>query len=311
MTTPSESLVKSIIDNFSWSHIKGSKLRTCWVEVDPTLASAILSALNKNNRPISKVLVDKYKIDMDNGTWGTGESNICISDTYRLLNGQHRLAAVVAHGKPVGFMFTFGLSNKEFMNMDAGKKRTNAQKLIIGGVATRYASQLSSVANYLLEYQHGGIGGNGYGVSPTSDEIYSCVKRWVTEFTQSIAWVKANLKRYKINSADAAFAHFCITQGRLKGSGKNFIDLFTSYSNGDISKYDLTKSGSDNHPIVALADQFTLEMGMTIQDQHITRIRKGVHICEAFTRDLAGERFRKFTQTQWPQKSVFGDFDIA
>jgi hypothetical protein len=306
-----KALAKALVDGFPWANLKGAKngLRTCWVEVTPDMASAIIENLNENNRPISGNLVDKYKIDMDNGTWGIGESNICISNTYRLLNGQHRLAAVILHGAPIGFMFTFGLTNAEFMNMDAGKKRTTAQKLVIGGVTKTNATQISAVANYLLEYTHGGLG--GYSVSPTADEVYKCAQKWVAQFQQSISWVKANLKRYKIATADAAFAHFCIMNGKLKNEGKNFIAQFTSYINGDISKYDLTKNGDDNHPIVALADQFTKEIGMKVQDQHINRIGKGVHIMEAFTRSLAGERFRRFDQVQWTSKNIIGDFDIA
>jgi hypothetical protein len=310
-TKQNKAMAKALVDGFPWANLKGSKngLRTCWVEVTPEIAQGILDNLNDNNRPISENKVDEYAIVMNNGAWGIGESNICISNTYRLLNGQHRLAAVIRHGKPVGFTIMFGLTNAEFLNMDAGKKRTVAQKLVIGGVATKNATQLEALATYLLEYTNGGIG--GYSSNPTPDEKYKCAQKWVVEFQKSIGWVKANLKRYKIASADAAFAHFCILNGKLKNEGKNFIDQFTSYINGDISKYNLTKNGDDSHPIVALADQFTKEIGMKVQDQHINRIGKGVHIMEAFTRSLAGERFRRFEQVQWTSKNVIGDFDIA
>lgn len=302
---------RALVDGFPWHRNKGAPIKSCWVEVTPEMANAIIDNMNDNNRPISENLVDKYCIDMDNGTWGIGESDICISKTYRLLNGQHRLLAVISHGKPIGFKFSFGYENSEFKNMDAGKKRTNAQKLVIGGITTKNATQVSALSTYLLEYMKGALGGGS--INPTSDEVMKCAKRWEPEFQKSISWMKANLKRYKIAAADSAFAHFCITNGRLKREGKDFIDLFTSYINGCISRFDLpgNKNGESDYAVVALADQFTKEIGVKVQDQHFNRIGKGVHIMEAFTRHLSGDRFRRFDQVQWTSKSVIGDFDIA
>jgi len=69
------------------------------VEVTPDLANKWLRNHNQSNpRTASMSVVRKYAKDMTDGRWGMDPNPICFGPNDELLNGQHRLMAVVESG---------------------------------------------------------------------------------------------------------------------------------------------------------------------------------------------------------------------
>lgn len=112
-------------------------LNARWIEITPALALRWLTN-NIRNRPVSHDVVLAYARDMKNGEWQSTHQGIAFNDKDELIDGQHRLHAVVLSGCTIRMMVTFGLpsviAGKEVTPMDCvdrGKPRSVADQLKI------------------------------------------------------------------------------------------------------------------------------------------------------------------------------------
>lgn len=112
-------------------------LRSQWMDVTPEIAQRWLEN-NFRNRPIAEDVVAAYARDMTNGIWVPTHQGVAFNDQDALIDGQHRLHAIVRCGKTVRMMVTFGLPSKiegaEMTTMDAvdrGRTRSVADQLKI------------------------------------------------------------------------------------------------------------------------------------------------------------------------------------
>lgn len=114
------------------------------VLVDKAYAEQLLTG-NINNRSVKSDCVKRYAIDMAKGNWkeDTGEL-IKISDTNRLLDGQHRLMAIIESGVSINLHICYGLSDSVFDVIDTGKGRSGGDALQIIGAknATNLAAMI-------------------------------------------------------------------------------------------------------------------------------------------------------------------------
>jgi hypothetical protein len=110
-----------------------------WMDVDPAIARRWLEN-NFRNRFVKEDVVQAYARDMLNGTWVPTHQGIAFNDQDALIDGQHRLKAVIMSGVTVRTMVTFGLPSvidgREMTTMDAvdrGRTRSVADQLKIQG----------------------------------------------------------------------------------------------------------------------------------------------------------------------------------
>lgn len=106
------------------------------VHVTPELAAQILVDHNHSNRKIRPSVVNKYARLMSNGDWKVTPEAICVSVTGRLLQGQHRLLAIVKSGASCNFLFATGFADDVFDVLDRGAGRSTADAL---GIPQRLA----------------------------------------------------------------------------------------------------------------------------------------------------------------------------
>ena len=112
-------------------------LRSVWMDVTPEQARAWLER-NFRNRPVSEDVVASYARDMLRGAWVGTHQGIAFNDRDELIDGQHRLRAILRAGIPIRLMVTYGLPAKikgaEMTTMDAvdrGRTRSVADQLKI------------------------------------------------------------------------------------------------------------------------------------------------------------------------------------
>lgn len=91
--------------------------------VTPELAKEYLSH-NTLNRVLNKRYIGKYVEEMKKGLWTLSNDAIIFSENGRLLNGQHRLNAVVQSGVSCEFLVGFGYPESTFNVLDSGKARS-------------------------------------------------------------------------------------------------------------------------------------------------------------------------------------------
>jgi hypothetical protein len=110
-------------------------LRSQWIDITPALAKTWLEN-NFRNRPLREDTVKAYARDMILGLWVATHQGIAFNDKDELIDGQHRLSAIVLANKTVRMMVTFGLpsqiAGKQMTTMDAvdrGATRSVGQTL--------------------------------------------------------------------------------------------------------------------------------------------------------------------------------------
>lgn len=99
------------------------------ITVTPKIAEYILDTMNTGNRPIKKGVVMKYSKIMEDGNWRFSPETISVSKSGKLLNGQHRLLAVVNSGMTAKFLFATGFDDDVFSVLDRGATRTRSDAL--------------------------------------------------------------------------------------------------------------------------------------------------------------------------------------
>jgi len=90
--------------------------------ITPQQAELYLAA-NRGNRNIVQSHVEALARDIKNGQWMFNAQPICFSRSGRLLNGQHRLSAVIEAGQPIEVMVMRGLPEEAFETYDKQAKK--------------------------------------------------------------------------------------------------------------------------------------------------------------------------------------------
>src|ERR1035437_3696916 len=78
--------------------------------VNPNFADDVLKNRNPNNRHRDDRRVAKYAQDILLNNWHMTNDDICFDIHGNLMNGQHRLAAVVLSQRPAMMSFKFGVA---------------------------------------------------------------------------------------------------------------------------------------------------------------------------------------------------------
>jgi hypothetical protein len=102
------------------------------ITVTPELARKWLEA-NKANRRLRRRDVANYARDMAAGRWLMNGEAVKFDTADLLLDGQHRLHAVITAGVPVPMLVIFGLPRETQATMDAGLKRTTGDAFSLRG----------------------------------------------------------------------------------------------------------------------------------------------------------------------------------
>ncbi|MER5685320.1 hypothetical protein [Streptomyces sp. NPDC002205] len=120
------------------------------LSVSPKLAGQWLK-LNTNNRPLSKNTVQQLAAQIQRGEWQLTHQGIAFDEDDVLIDGQHRLAAIVKAGTTVPLTVTHGVPRTAFTVMDTGRKRTGRDALALVGEAnaTHLAAALRGLHLYL------------------------------------------------------------------------------------------------------------------------------------------------------------------
>lgn len=108
-----------------------TKMNVTMKSITPALARQML-AKNTGNRPINESHVDMLTKEMSMGRWKVNGDTICLNGD-RLIDGQHRLKAIVKSGVTVQTLVVEGLDSDVFDTKDVGRRRSAADTLSVRG----------------------------------------------------------------------------------------------------------------------------------------------------------------------------------
>lgn len=119
--------------------------------VTPDMAAALL-ANNGHNRKLNANRVQGLVAAMRSGEWRLNGETIIVSDTGKLMDGQHRLKAVMAFGQPVQLLVAYGANEDAFHTIDTGKGRSPGDILSMSDV--RNPTACAAVAKLVWQIIH-------------------------------------------------------------------------------------------------------------------------------------------------------------
>ena len=95
------------------------------VYVTPELAQKWLLETNNFNRPINQAAVDMYVRQIKSGLWRRTHQGVAFDTNGTLIDGQHRLMAIVKAGVTVAVLIFVNESIENYEYIDCGRNRSN------------------------------------------------------------------------------------------------------------------------------------------------------------------------------------------
>ena len=122
----------------------------------PDKAQTILDTRNPANRLISGVHMSKIADDMRNGRFDSHNGEAIRFDTNgNLIDGQHRLAAIVDSGVAIELLTMKGLAPESRHTIDQGRRRSVSDRLRMEDIIDKYRAKHVSAVRFLLGMHDG------------------------------------------------------------------------------------------------------------------------------------------------------------
>lgn len=122
------------------------------VFVSPNIAKMLLKDLYDEQRPYHDTYAQRYAADMAAGLWNPDNPQpIIISDTGKVIDGQHRLHAVIISGCTVPMYIARGASESTYKVVDSNVSRSVPDR--IGNVPS--AAQVSALSKRIISLDAG------------------------------------------------------------------------------------------------------------------------------------------------------------
>lgn len=183
------------------THDKLPGIEVYLLEINPQVAAELLELNTKGQRTISRDAVERYATDMATLDWVFNGAAILISNTNELLDGQHRLSAIIESGESQVVLIVRGIDPVAMATIDAGRKRSYADSLKIRGFANHTA--VAAINARIWYWFHGNYGTRG--VARVGDPKYLSS---TPSNAQKDFWMAQVEKAYDITiSAAATFAN--------------------------------------------------------------------------------------------------------
>ncbi len=186
-----------------------------FVKVTPELAADWLHH-NRKNRRLKDAMVEGYTIDMRNGAWMTTHQGIAFDADENLIDGQHRLQAIVRAKSPVLMLVTSGWpaatdKRKTMDAVDRGAARTLADQLHVQhDVDKRDAGRVVQICNALAAIS--------FGLSRVRKSSTDTILAVFALYKKELEWVLANpIKEHGIKQSTVIA---CIAMGRAVWADK-------------------------------------------------------------------------------------------
>jgi hypothetical protein len=170
--------------------------------ITPIKAQIMLKS-NPKNRNINEAHVDFLASQMKSGKWAANGQTVVFDEHDILMDGQHRLNAIVSSGVPVEFLVVRGADPKTMNTIDTGKSRSAGDVFTLNNVMN--ANCVSSTAKFLMIFENKTLHVSGSSKKCPNDYIYD----YYMKRAESIQWAlsvgkKMNLSNSKLSQTACA-----------------------------------------------------------------------------------------------------------
>lgn len=177
---------------------------------------------NVTNRPLNERHANSLAEEMGAGRWKTNGEPIIRGTDGRIIDGQHRLEAVIRSGRKIKFLVVEGVSNDVFDTIDLGRKRSAADTLAISGEAD--AKPLASSLQLFGKYMFESMRNRSFTLSPQQIEMLLENNRDITLSVKAMKEKEEALgRKAPIPFSALVFCHYVFSKRDAKLADK-FID---------------------------------------------------------------------------------------
>lgn len=206
--------------------------------VTPAIAKRYLDS-SIGNRPLSAATIKNYANTMKNGGWKLNGVPIVFDESGHLLDGHHRLYAIINADCSVEMSVTRGVATDTFTTFDCGRHRNLGQLLAINDVPNYNDTAAVVSANVSLEVS-GQLGNSNSAkrYNLTNDVYYLKYKNDPEDYDECTAFAKKCYKQakiLKISWIGGATYYLSHTGGYDIDYVKKFFKAVCSLENSDIT----------------------------------------------------------------------------
>lgn len=144
------------------------------MKITPQVAQVWLGG-NIHNRNLREKAYQAYARDMLQGKWDLNGESIKFSSDGTLIDGQHRLHAVISAGVSIHSLVVFDLDISTQGTVDTGSARTFSDRLGLEGEP--HASTLAALLKRIKEWENHEYFGSGWTEKPTHEELAALLER--------------------------------------------------------------------------------------------------------------------------------------
>lgn len=207
-----------------------------------------LLAKNGVNRPLSLKRVTRYADAMRKGQWQLNGEPIIVSENGRLMEGQHRLSAVIESGvESIPMYVITGTSEDTFKTLGSGAARTAADWFKIRG-ETHYAHLAATLTRLWFYETSGGMSmhNSGSDATPSKTDLDDLLDKFpkIRDSVEFCCKAENNTASLALPATITAACHYVFSKTRAPG-GKTKADDF-------VSKLATGEEMSRNHPVMLL-----------------------------------------------------------
>lgn len=186
-----------------------TKIKTVQMPVTPQMAMAWLES-NSHNRDLSQGQVNKYARDMLMGRWRITHQGIAIADNGTVMDGQHRLWAVIESKCTIIMQVTTGLPIETQEAIDGGLPRTARDV-----VALRDGLKLETLHMGIARVLQRQITSNDSG---TRQEIIDCFSQHQPRILQAVAMFPSRVRHIRTAMTGTAITRAIYTEDPVEVS---------------------------------------------------------------------------------------------
>jgi hypothetical protein len=251
-------------------------VRARLVELTPKKAEKLLEH-NVHNRGVNWTRVQQYASDMRKGDWQINGEAIKVAADGQILDGQHRLLAILEADTPVQTLLITGLAPETQETMDQGKARGFGDALKLRG--EKQYTMLAAAVRIVCLYERDGVPfhDGGRKPAPSIAQLSRTLER-NGELRDSVEFASAHRRPWLPTTVVAALHHlFAIADA------ESAADFFSKLATGD----ELSASS----PIYVLRERLIAEHAD--KDRHLNPKVQLAFIIRTWNAYMEGETIRR------------------
>ena len=262
------------------------------ITITPAMASAWLADNEFDNRSLTDRLVDKIARDIKEDKWIFDGSPIRFDKKGNVIDGQHRLWAIVTAGIPVKSLVIHGLSEESKDIIDTGKSRSNSDILHFHGFVN--TASLANACRLSIGYRLNK--GNLYNWASGSSKLHCSSSQIVKEAEENIDLVHCHQK---------VISYKFIKKFIGLGTGSFCLHIFGKVDERKADEFFYLLEKGENlqegNPILALRN------ALTIRDHLTMKLAKGGNYRAAYLIALIIKSWNAYSTGKEIKRLSFSD----